>query len=90
MKTSLSCGISVWDISCEWELKGLCQVELWVIGLLDFSDFNICIECVKGKQTNIRKLGANRSSRVLEVIHTDICDLFPTASWNGQRYFITL
>ena len=23
------------------------------------------------------------------MIHTDICGPFPTASWNGQKYFIT-
>jgi len=26
---------------------------------------------------------------VLELIHTDICGRFPTASRNGQQYFIT-
>nr|KYP54272.1 Retrovirus-related Pol polyprotein from transposon TNT 1-94 [Cajanus cajan] len=43
----------------------------------------------KGKQTNSRKLGAERAKDVLELIHTDICGPFPTASWNGQQYFIT-
>ncbi|WJZ95165.1 hypothetical protein VitviT2T_013955 [Vitis vinifera] len=28
-------------------------------------------------------------SDVLELIHTNICGPFPTASWNGQQYFIT-
>lgn len=35
------------------------------------------------------KLSANRVSDVLELIHMDICGPFPTASWNGQSYFIT-
>ena len=60
-----------------------------ILNSLDFSDFGTCIECIKGKQTNIKRIGANRSSNVLEVIHTDICGPFPTASWNGQQYFIT-
>ena len=67
-------------------------VRLMSDGILDslnFADFQICIGCIKGKQTNIRRLGANRSSNVLELIHTDICGPFPTASWNGQQYFIT-
>jgi len=64
-------------------------VSKGILNLLDFTDFKICVECVKGKQTNIRKLGSNRSSGVLEVIHTDICGPFPIASWNGQHYFIT-
>ena len=40
-------------------------------------------------KTNVRKIGANRSSGVLELVHTDICGPFPTTSWNGQQYFIT-
>ena len=52
-------------------------------------DFQVCIECVKGKQIKKRKLGANRCTNVLELIHTDICGPFPIASWNGQWYFIT-
>ncbi|KAG8480618.1 hypothetical protein CXB51_024788 [Gossypium anomalum] len=43
----------------------------------------------RGKQTKTKRLGANRSSDVLELIHTDICGPLPTASWNGQQYFIT-
>jgi len=64
-------------------------VSSGILDPLDFSDFKICVECIKGKQTNIRKFGAKRSLDILEVIHTDICGPFPTASWNGQRYFIT-
>ena len=45
--------------------------------------------CIKGKQTNIRKFGARRSSGVLELVYTDICGPFPTASWNDHKYFIT-
>ncbi|KAL6311270.1 hypothetical protein AAG906_016241 [Vitis piasezkii] len=60
-----------------------------ILDPLDFSDFQVCIECIKGKQTNIKKKNANRCSDVLELIHTDICGPFPTPSWNGQQYFIT-
>ncbi|RVW84555.1 Retrovirus-related Pol polyprotein from transposon TNT 1-94 [Vitis vinifera] len=56
---------------------------------LDSGYFQVCIECIKGKQTNMRKKNANRCSDVLELIHTDICGPFPTPSWNGQQYFIT-
>ena len=56
---------------------------------LDLADFEVCIECIKGKRTNIKKLGANRAQDVLELIHTDICGPFPMASWNGHKYFIT-
>ena len=60
-----------------------------ILDPLDLTDFQVCIECIKGKQTNTKKLGANRATDVLELIHTDICGPFPTASWNGQQYFIT-
>ena len=42
-------------------------------GVLDFTDFETCVDCIKGKQTNKSKKGANRSSDILEIIHTDIC-----------------
>ena len=49
----------------------------------------ICIEYIKRKQTNVKRIGANKSSGVLELVHIDICGPFPMASWNGQQYFIT-
>lgn len=60
-----------------------------VLRSLDLSDFQVCIQCIKGKQTNNRNFYAERAKDVLELIHTDICGPFPTNSWNGQRYFIT-
>ena len=60
-----------------------------ILDPLDFMDFDTCVNCIKGKQTDVRRLGANRASNVLELIHTDICGPFPKASWNGQIYFIT-
>lgn len=47
-----------------------------VLNSLDFLDFGTCIECIKGKQKNIKKLGSYRTSDVLEVIYTDICGPF--------------
>jgi len=41
---------------------------------LDFSNFDTCVDCVKGKLTaKMRNTGANRSDNVLELIHTNIC-----------------
>ena len=59
-----------------------------ILDSLDLRDFQVCIDCIKGKQIQKRKLGANRCTNVLELIHTDICGPFPIASWNGQQYFI--
>ena len=58
-----------------------------ILNPLDFIDFDVYVNCIKGKQTNIRRLGANWTSDILELIHTDICGPFPTTSWNGQQYF---
>ena len=51
-----------------------------ILDPLDFMDFDTCVNCIKGKQTNVGRLGANRVSNVLELIHTDICRPFPTTS----------
>ena len=59
-----------------------------ILDSLDFADFEICTNCIKGKQTNTRRFGDNRATDVLELIHTDICGPFPIVSWNGQQYFI--
>ena len=45
------------------------------------------MDCIKGKQTNKSKKGANRSSYILKIIHIDICS--PNMDLHGQRYFIS-
>ena len=60
-----------------------------ILDPFDFMDFDTCVNCIKGKQTNVRRLSANRALDVFELIHTDIYGSFPTVSWNGQTYFIT-
>ena len=51
-----------------------------ILDSLDFADFEICTNCIKGKQTNTRRFGANMATNVLELIHIDICGPFPTVS----------
>ena len=60
-----------------------------VIGPLDYSNLGVCTDCIKGKQTDIRKFGARQSSGVLDLVYTDICGPFPIASWNYHRFFVT-
>lgn len=60
-----------------------------ILRSLDLSDFQVCIQYIKGKQTNKTNFHAERAKNVLELIHTDICGPLPTGSWNGQWYFIT-
>ena len=56
---------------------------------LDFIDLNVCVDCIKGKQTKHTKKGATRSTQLLEIIHTDICGPFDVNSFNKEKYFIT-
>ena len=56
---------------------------------LDFTDLNICVDCIKGKQTKHTKKGATRNSRLLEIVHTDICESFDVNSFIKEKYFIT-
>ena len=58
-----------------------------VLNTLDFADFNTCIDCIKGKQTNKFKKCAKRSTDVLEIIHSDIC--CPDMDAHGLKYFIS-
>ena len=58
-----------------------------VLNTLDFADFETCVHCIKGKQTNKSKKGANRGTNLLEIRHTDTC--CPDMDANGLKYFIT-
>jgi hypothetical protein len=56
---------------------------------LEFSDFEQCIDCIKGKYVKKIKKNAKRSTGILEIIHTDICGPFPIASVDVYDSFIT-
>jgi len=49
-----------------------------ILDSIDFTNFDICVECGKGKQTKTSRLGAYRTTNILELIHMDICGPFPT------------
>ena len=56
---------------------------------LDFTDLGMCVDCIKGKQAKHTKKGATRSTKLLEIIHIDICGPFNTPSFGKEKYFIT-
>ena len=58
-----------------------------VLSTLNFTDFETCVDCIKGKQTNKSKRGAIKSSTILEIIHTDISSLDMDS--HGHKYFIS-
>lgn len=55
-----------------------------ILDSIDFTDFNVCLECIKAKQSKSKRLGAYKAMNVLKLIHTDICGSFPIWSWNDQ------
>jgi hypothetical protein len=61
-----------------------------ILILLDFSNSDYCIDCIKGKYAKqVKKGKTKRSAGVLEIIHTDICGPFPIKSMDGFDSFIT-
>ena len=60
-----------------------------ILDSLDFSDLNVCVQCIKRKQTKHKRLGANRSSGVIKLIHTDICGPpYGFLEWSTILYII--
>ncbi|KAM1561756.1 hypothetical protein ACFX1Z_004844 [Malus domestica] len=59
-----------------------------LIPAIDFKSAIECIDCMKGKMTNVRKLDAKRSHGLLEIIHTDVCGPFPIKTICGNSYFV--
>ena len=56
---------------------------------LDFSDFDTCVDCIKGKLiAKANKAKIDRCTKLLGVIHTDICGSFTPLAMGGYKYFI--
>lgn len=64
-------------------------VKAEVLPNLDFTDFETCVKCLKGKMAKGNKKGAIRSSSLLELIHTDISGPYPIGI-TRHKSFITL
>ena len=60
-----------------------------ILGPLILTDMNVCVECIKGKQTNQRRYDANyKSLDVLELIHTDMWSISKSfLEWTTVFYF---
>ena len=57
---------------------------------LDFSDFDTCVDYIKGKMTaKVRKTKIGRCTDVLDLIHTDIYGSFTPPTMGDFKYFIT-
>ena len=82
MRILLCYGIEDYSID---RIKRL--VKDGVLSTLDYIDLETYVDCIKGQQANKSKKNANRSSNILEIIHTDIC--CPDMDMPGKKYFIT-
>ncbi|KAM1466750.1 hypothetical protein ACFX2I_031921 [Malus domestica] len=60
-----------------------------ILPSLNYGDFKICTNSIKGKLINKKKKDSTRSTKLLELIDTDICGPFPTQIHDGYKYFIT-
>ena len=67
--------------------KGLIKgVEFSETGRLDF-----CEGCVEGKMSRkpFKPVGGIKSTRKLQLVHSDVCGPMPVQSFAGKRYFVT-
>jgi hypothetical protein len=79
-------GTIVWAIF-RGEKRSL--VKGRILHHLDFTNLEQCRDCIKGKFVKQIKKDAKHSTRVLEIIHTDICGPFPVRTVDGFNSFIT-
>lgn len=70
--------------------KRMVDGQLPVTRCVDESDIT-CEPCILGKQTRkpFPAREGKRSSRVLEVVHSDVCGPVTPTGLNGERYFIS-
>lgn len=79
---------------CHVNMKSLREliVKNLVVGM-KFSTIegNHCEACCIGKSTKkpCKRLNTRQSSRILDLVHTDLCGPLPVNSIGGARYFIT-
>ena len=60
------------------------------LGLINFSDaLDKCETCVESKMVKKPFPSVKRDSKILELIHSDICEFNGMLTRGGKRYFIT-
>jgi GAG-pre-integrase domain/Integrase core domain len=70
-------------------LKLLNQKHM-VIGLLEIEDIRLCEGCILGKQSKLSfpRGQSMRATKVLEMVHTDLCGPMEIESMGGSMYFM--
>uniref|UniRef100_A0AAV1VKE2 Polyprotein n=1 Tax=Peronospora matthiolae TaxID=2874970 RepID=A0AAV1VKE2_9STRA len=61
------------------------------IDISSVKKWDVCEGCALGKQTRVRFQSNTtaRTSKLLEVIHSDVCGPISMATFSGKRYFVT-
>jgi transposase InsO family protein len=80
-------GTIVWAIFCGGGIEHLVKEQ--ILHPLDFTDIEQCKDCNKGEFAKQIKKNAKHSTRVLEIIHTDIRGPFLVRTVDGFNSFIT-
>ena len=76
----------------EQTLKKIAQEELMTgVKIPKSQTMSFCEGCVKGKATKlpIKPVGEIRSTRKLELVHSDVCGPLQVESFSGKRYVVT-
>lgn len=75
----------------EAAIKRMCREGLVNGAELSETKVGLCEPCVKGKMSRMpfKARSEIKSTRVLELVHTDVCGPMRTTSLGGSRYFVT-
>ena len=54
-------------------------------------DIKFCESCVDGKhhRSSFPKSGSRRATKLLEIVHSDVCGRLEAKSLSGAEYFVT-
>ena len=79
--------------ACEWTgTSRHCSKEIGNWNKISkASKLSFCEGCVEGKmhRAPFKPVGEIRSTRKLQLVHSDVCGPMPTESIGGRRYFVT-
>ena len=84
------CSISLWHKRlAHTNIKNIEKMQTKGFIKVDNKDFEKCETCVKSKFTKKPFPSVKRVTSLLELIHSDICELNGILTRGGKRYFIT-
>ncbi|KAJ9561022.1 hypothetical protein OSB04_006182 [Centaurea solstitialis] len=84
------CSISLWHKRlAHTNIKNIEKMQNKGLIKINNKDFDKCETCVKSKFTKKPFPSVKRNTSILELIHSDICELNGILTRGGKRYFIT-